>query len=196
MNICLIGDGLTNLILAKILANKKIISYFKNGTELEITLETGIKFTTNLIIMVDHRKGLEQNKLAENLGARLGLKGEILVDDLLMSSIPDVYCVGSTSGTLVADSIAQEQGKVSAENAMGKKRQFVPEWVPIVCKLAQNVGYVGCSMRSGLEKGFHPVEGIREDVGFSDKEVETFKIVADKRSKSVLGSQILSSQAE
>ena len=30
----------------------------------------------------------------------------------------------------------------------------------------------------------------------SDKEVETFKIVADKRSKSVVGSQILSSQAE
>ena len=180
----------------KVLANKKIISYFKNGTELEITLETGIKFTTNLIVMVDQRKGLEQNKLAENLGARLGLKGEILVDDLLMSSIPGVYCVGSISGTLVADSIAQEQGKVSAENAMGKKRQFVPEWVPVVCKLVQNVGYVGCSMRSALEKGFHPVEGIREDVGFSDKEVETFKIVADKRSKSVVGSQILSSQAE
>ena len=180
----------------KILANKKIISYFKNGTELEITLETGIKFTTNLIVMVDHRKGLEQNKIAENLGARLGLKGEILVDDLLMSSIPGVYCVGSTSGSLVADSIAQEQGKVAAENAMGKKRQFVPEWVPMVCKLVQNVGYVGCSMQSALEKGFHPVEGIRQDVGFSDKEVETFKIVADKRSKSVVGSQIISSQAE
>ena len=113
-----------------------------------------------------------------------------------MASIPGVYCVGSTSGNLVADSIAQEQGKVAAENAMGKKRQFVPEWVPIVCKLAQNVGYVGCSMRSALEKGFHPVEGIREDVGFSDKEVETFKIVADKRSKLVVGMQILSSQAE
>ena len=39
----------------KVLANKKIISYFKNGTELEITLETGIKFTTNLIVMVDQR---------------------------------------------------------------------------------------------------------------------------------------------
>ena len=75
----------------KVLANKKIISYFKNGTELEITLETGIKFTTNLIVMVDHRKGLEQNKIAENLGARLGLKGDILIDDLLMSSIPGVY---------------------------------------------------------------------------------------------------------
>ena len=180
----------------KILANKKIISYYKNGQELEITLETGIKFTTNLIVIVDQRKGVEQNKIAESLGARLGLKGEILVDDLLMSSIPGVYCVGSTSGILVADSIAQEQGKVSAENAMGKKRQFVPEWVPVVCKLVQNVGYVGCSMQSALEKGFHPVEGIREDVGFSNKEVETFKIVADKRSKSVVGSQILSSQAE
>ena len=31
-----------------------------------MTLETGIKFTTNLIVMVDQRKGIEQNKVAEN----------------------------------------------------------------------------------------------------------------------------------
>ncbi|MZG54852.1 MAG: NAD(P)/FAD-dependent oxidoreductase [Nitrospinae bacterium] len=179
----------------KVLANKNIISYFKNGPELEMTLETGIKFTTNLIVMADQRKGVEQNKIAESLGARLGLKGEILVDDLLMSSIPGVYGVGSISGNLVADSVAQEQGKVAAENAMGKKRQFVPEWVPVICRLVQNAGFVGCSMGSALEKGFHPVEGVSEDVGFADAEPESFKIVADKRSKSVVGAQILSSQA-
>ena len=179
----------------KYLGNKKIISFFKNGKDLEITLETGIKFTTNLIVMVDQRKGIEQNKIAESLGARLGSKGEILVDDLMMSSIPGVYGVGSIAGKWVADSVSQEQGKVAAENSMGKKRKFNPEWVPMLSNLVQNVGYVGCSMKSALGQGFHPIEGINDDVSFIDLESETFKIVADKRSKLVVGAQIISKEA-
>ena len=92
-------------------------------------------------------------------------------------------------------SVAQEQGKVAAENSMGKKRKFNPEWVPMLSNLVQNVGYVGCSMKSALGQGFHPIEGINDDVSFVDLESETFKIVADKRSKLVVGSQIISKEA-
>ena len=179
----------------KILANKKIVSFFKNGKDLEITLETGIKFTTNLIVMVDQRKGIEQNKIAESLGARLGRKGEILVDNLMMSSIPNIYGVGSISGKWVEDLMSQEQGRVAAENSMGKKRTFNPELVPVIHKLVQNVGYVGCSMKSALGQGFHPIEGINDNVSFVKSQLETFKIVADKRSKLVVGAQVISKDA-
>jgi pyruvate/2-oxoglutarate dehydrogenase complex dihydrolipoamide dehydrogenase (E3) component len=56
----------------------------------------------------------------------------------------------------------------------------------------QNVGYVGCSIKSAPQQGFHPVEGIYESEMF---EGEIFKIVADKRTKMVVGAQILSNQA-
>ena len=181
----------------KILFNKKIISYFKNGNDLEMTLETGIKFTTNLIVMLDERKGVYQNKEVEKLGARLGNKDEILVDEGMMSSIPGVYGVGSISGSRVTDSMAKEQGKVAAENAMGKKRQINSELVPVTTQLVQKVGYVGCSMKSALHQGFHPVEGINEDISFSDEaSFEMFKIVADKRSKLVVGVQMISSHVD
>jgi dihydrolipoamide dehydrogenase len=176
----------------KILPDKKIISFFKNGDDLEMTLETGIKFATNLIVMVDQIKGGEQNKVAQSLGARLGSKDEIFVDERMMSSIPDVYGVGSISGKSLTDMMSLEQGKVAADNAMGKKRQLNPEWVPEIIRLVQNVGYVGCSMKSAPQQGFHPVEGIRESEMF---EGEMFKIVADKRTKLVVGAQIISSHA-
>lgn len=181
----------------KILFNKKITSYFKNGNDLEMTLETGIKFTTNLIVMLDQRKGLDQNKEAEKLGARLGNKGEILVDEAMLSSVSGVYAVGSVTGRRISDSMAREQGKVAAENSMGKKRQVNPEWIPEMTRLVKNVGYVGCSMKSAMNQGFHPVEGVNEITDFAERErgEELFKIVADKRSKLVVGAQILSSQA-
>jgi dihydrolipoamide dehydrogenase len=176
----------------KILPEKKIISFFKNADELEMTLETGIKFTTNLIVMVGEGKGGELNKVAESIGARLGSKDEIFVDDRMMSSIPNVYGVGSISGKYETDMMSQEQGKVAAENAMGKNRQLNREWVPEINRLVQNVGYVGCSMKSAPQQGFHPVEGVYESKMF---EGEIFKIVADKRTKMVVGAQIISSQA-
>lgn len=177
----------------KILPGKKIISFFKNADDLEMTLETGIKFATNLIVMVGEGKGSELNKVAESLGARLGSKDEIFVDEKMMSSIPGVYGVGSISGMRGTDMLSQEQGKVAAENTMGKNRALNREWVPEITKLLQNVGYVGCSMKSAPQQGFHPVEGIHESEIF---EGEIFKIVADKRTKMVIGAQIISSQAE
>lgn len=176
----------------KILPDKKIISFFKNADDLEMTLETGIKFATNLIVMVDQIKGSEQNKVAESLGARLGNKDEIFVDDRMMSSIPGVYGVGSITGKRVTDMMSQEQGKVAADNAMGKNRQLNPEWVPEINRLVRNVGYVGCSIKSAPQQGFHPVEGVYESEMF---EGEIFKIVADKRTKMVVGAQIISNQA-
>jgi dihydrolipoamide dehydrogenase len=176
----------------KILPGKKIISFFKKVDDLEMTLETGIKFTTNLIVMVGEGKGGELNKVAESIGARLGSKDEIFVDENMMSSIPDVYGVGSISGKYASDMMSQEQGKVAAENAMGKNRQLNREWVPEINRLVQNVGHVGCSMKSAPQQGFHPVEGIYESTMF---EGEIFKIVADKRTKMVVGAQIISSHA-
>jgi pyruvate/2-oxoglutarate dehydrogenase complex dihydrolipoamide dehydrogenase (E3) component len=92
----------------KILPGKKIISFYKNADDLEMTLETGIKFATNLIVMVGEGKGGELNKVAESLGARLGSKDEIFVDERMMSSIPEVYGVGSISGKRVTDMMSQE----------------------------------------------------------------------------------------
>ncbi len=181
----------------KILFDKKVVSYFKNGNDLEITLETGIKFSANLIVMFDDRRGLLQNKEVEKLGARLGQKGEILIDEGMMTSIPGVFGVGSITGKRLTDSMVKEQGKVAAENAMGKKRQINSDLVPVTAQLVQKIGYVGCSMKSALHQGFHPIEGINENLEFCEGSgTETFKIIADKRSKLVVGAQMISDQAD
>ena len=191
-----VEDQLKNIKI-KILFNKKIVSYFKNGENLEITLETGIKFTANLIVIFDERKGVHQNKEVEKLGARLGQKGEILIDEGMMTSIPGVFGVGSITGKRLTDSMVKEQGKVAAENAMGKKRQINSDLVPVTAQLVQKIGYVGCSMKSALHQGFHPIEGINENLEFCEGSgTETFKIIADKRSKLVVGAQMISDQAD
>jgi dihydrolipoamide dehydrogenase len=185
----------------KILPGKKLISIYKNGEELEITLETGIKFSVHQIIIAGDRLGMEVNNVAEELGVRLGDHKKILVDDSMLTSLPGVYAVGSVTGELTSNTLSQEQGKVAAENAMGKKRQLNPEWVPQIARLIPDVAYVGCSMRTAPQQGFHPVEGVFEEnlkspvKAPSPQSKGKYKIVADKRSRLIVGVQIISYQA-
>lgn len=185
----------------KILPGKKLISIYKNGKELEITLERGVKFSVNQIIISGDRLGAKENGVAKNLGVRLGEHQEILVDDTMLTSLPGVYAVGSITGELTSDTLSQEEGKVAGDNAMGRKRQLNREWVPQIARLAPDVAYVGCSMKTAPQQGFHPVEGVFEE-GFNgnenlyfSKRVGRYKIVADKRSRLVVGVQIISPQA-
>lgn len=185
----------------KILPGKKLISIYKNGDELEITLETGIKFSVHQIIIASDRLGSEMNNVAEELGVRLGDQKNIFVDDSMLTSLPGVYAVGSIAGELTSNTLSQEEGKIAAENAMGKKRQLNREWVPQIARLTPDVAYVGCSMKTALQQGFHPVEGVFEENLNNPKNVSSpqsrgkYKIVADKRSRLVVGVQIISSQA-
>ncbi len=185
----------------KILPGKKLISIYKNGDELEITLETGIKFSVHQIINAGDRAGMDDNAVAEKLGVRLGEHQKIFVDDSMMTSLPGVYAVGSSAGELTSDTLSQEEGKVAAENAMGKKRILNREWVPQTVRLVPDVAYVGCSMKTAPFQGFHPVEGVfKEDFTGAEnmsfpKTGGKYKVVADKRSRLIVGVQIISHQA-
>lgn len=185
----------------KILPGKKLISIYKNGEELEITLETGIKFSVHQIIIACDRLGMEANKVAEELGVRLDEHNNILVDDTMLTSLPGVYAVGSITGELTSNTLSQEEGKVAAENAMGKKRQLNREWVPHIARLFPDVSYVGCSMKTAPQQGFHPVEGVFEEHlsrASNSQALKTkgkYKIVADKRSRLIVGVQIISDKA-
>lgn len=184
----------------KNLPGKKIVSIFKNCDELEITLETGIKFSVHQIIIAGDRTGLEYNYDSEKLGIRLGEHKNMLVDEFMLTSLPGVYAIGSLTGELTSDMVSQEEGKIAAEHAMGKKRQLNREWVPQIARLFPNVAHVGCSMKTASLQGFHPIEGLFEE-DFNDSENflvpkgEKYKVVADKRSRLIIGAQIISHHA-
>lgn len=182
----------------KILPGKKLISIYKNEDELEITLETGIKLSVHQIIIAGDRSGVKESDVAENLGIRLGENQKILVDDSMLTSLPGVYAVGSITGELTSGTLSQEEGKIAAENAMGKKKQLNREWIPQIARLDPHISYVGCSMKTAPHQGFHPVEGVFEQKmdGVEDfHHSQKYKIVADKRSRLVVGIQIISNQA-
>ena len=184
----------------KLLLGKKISSYFKNNECLDITLAEGIKFQTDKIILNLDRQGNSENLKCDTLGVRIGECKEILVNDKLETSVPGIFAVGSATGRKSRPGISEEEGKIAADNAMGKNKSINYDWIPFIVFAKPEIASVGCFTEQSHYKGFRGIEGNAQsenlDFSFLDNENEGFfKIVADARSGVVIGGQIVSPNA-
>ena len=184
----------------KLLLGKKISSYFKNNELLDITLAEGVKFQTEKIILNLDRQGNSENLECNTLGVRVGDNKEILVNDKLETSAPDIFAVGSITGRRSRPGISEEEGKIAADNAMGKNKSINYDWIPFVFFTKPEIASVGCFAEQAHYKGFRGVEGCAKseylDFSFLGEIKEGFfKIVADARSGVVIGGQLVSPNA-
>ena len=184
----------------KALLGKKILSYFKNNDSLDITLVGGVKFQVDKIILNMDRKGNSDYLQCEALGVRVGASREVLVNDKLETSAPGVFAAGSVTGRKTRLSISEEEGKVAADNAMGKNKSINYDLIPFTVFAKPEVASVGCFAEKAHFKGFRGIEGSVQsknlDFSFlSSKNEGFFKVVADARSGMVIGGQIVSPNA-
>jgi len=188
------------LLKIKVLLDKKILSYFKNDKFFDITLIGGIKFQVDKIILNLGRKGNLDNLQCGEMGVRVGGSKELLVNDKLETSVPGVFAAGSVTGRKTRLGISEEEGKVAADNAMGKNKSIDYDLIPFIIFAKPEVASVGCFAEQSHFKGFRGIEGNAQsknlDFSFLDSSDEGFfKIVADARSGVVIGGQIVSPNA-
>lgn len=184
----------------KLLLNKKVTSIFKDTDTIDISLDGGVKFSVQTIVLTSIRQARTEGLDAKNLGLRLGEKRQILVDETQETTLSGVYAVGSVTGRVSFHGLPEEEGKVAAENALGKKARLNKDWISQIIYTCPEIATVGCYARDAHHKGFRAVEGkcYNHDLDCSlinDSEPGFFKIVADKPSKKVIGGQIVSRHA-
>ena len=187
-------------IKVKLLLDKRLSSYYKNNGLFDITLSGGVKFQAERIVQNLNREGRSLNLRCEKLGIRLGECKEILVNENFETSSENIYAVGSVTGRTTTPGISEEEGKVAADNAMGKNKLLNCDWTPFMIFTKPEVACVGCFTKEAHYKGFRAVEGkINSDnLDFGILNNTTggfFKIIADARSGMVIGGQIISPNA-
>ena len=184
----------------KLLLGKKISSYYKNNDLLDISLAEGIKFQVDKIILNLSRQANSESLNCDTLGIRVGGGKEIFVNEKLETTVSGIFAVGSVLGRNTRSGISEEEGKISADNAMGKNKSINYDWIPHICFTRPEIATVGCYSEQAHHKGFRGVEGCvqSKELDFSflgDFKDGIFKIVADVRSGIVIGGQIVSPNA-
>jgi NADPH-dependent 2,4-dienoyl-CoA reductase/sulfur reductase-like enzyme len=169
----------------------------------------GIKTNTKREINSDFivlGTGVKPNsEIARDAGAELGSANAIKVDEHMKTNIPDVFAAGDcvTARNYITNkdlylplgTTANKQGRVAGENAAGGNAKFRGIAGSAITKVFDLfIGKTGLT-EDALRNGFDPIEEVIEDITraryYPDNKAIWIKIVADRKSGRVLGSQIV-----
>jgi NADPH-dependent 2,4-dienoyl-CoA reductase/sulfur reductase-like enzyme len=151
--------------------------------------------------------GVKPNsEIARDAGVELGIANAIKVDEYMKTNIPDVFAAGDCATArnyitnkdmyLPLGTTANKQGRVAGENAAGGNAKFRGIAGSAITKVFDLfIGKTGLTTQEALRNGFDPVEEAIEEITraryYPNNKPIWIKIVADRKSGRVLGSQIV-----
>jgi mercuric reductase len=137
----------------------------------------------------------------EGLGVALGTKGEILVNESLRTTNPDIYAAGDVTGEPMFVYVAAYGGALAAEHALkGNARRYDLTALPKVTFCDPAVASVGYSEDGARAQGIEPLGSklplehvpralaARDTRGF-------VKLVANAGTRKIIGAHILAAEA-
>ena len=169
-----------------------------------------IKTNTNRQIDTDFilfGTGVRPNsEIAKDAGIELGFANAIKVDEYMRTNVPDIFAAGdcATARSYVTNedtylplgTTANRQGRVAGENAAGGSARFRGIAGSVITKVfGLYIGKTGLVRQEALNYGFDPIEEEIESITkaryYPDNKSIWIKIIADRKTGRVLGSQIV-----
>jgi NADPH-dependent 2,4-dienoyl-CoA reductase/sulfur reductase-like enzyme len=146
------------------------------------------------------------SEIARDAGVELGYANAIKVDEYMRTNIPDIFAAGdcATARNYITNkdtyvplgTTANKQGRVAGENVAGGNTRFRGIAGSAITKVFDLfIGKTGLTSEEGIRNGFDPVEEVIESITragyYPGNKPIWIKIVADRKSGRVLGSQIV-----
>lgn len=145
-------------------------------------------------------------QLAKDVGLELGIKGSILVNERMETSVPDIYAVGDAvqvknyvTGEDALISLAgpaNKQGRIAADNICGgDSRYFGSDGTSVIKVFDMTAATTGISETAAKEAGIDADKVILSPMShagyYPGGKVMTMKVIFDKETCRLLGTQIV-----
>ncbi len=182
----------------KVLLGKKIISIFKDKESIDVTLDGGVKFSTERILVSGARLGNTANLGLDSLNVEVGPGREIWVNEHMETSLAGVFAAGSVTGRSRSLQISEEEGRVAGINASGGHQPLQREHISFCLQTQPKIASIGCIVANAHYQGFRAVEGrydSTETGNSTGSDGEFCRIIADRESKQIIGAQVSGAQA-
>ncbi|MGD9002465.1 MAG: dihydrolipoyl dehydrogenase, partial [Anaerolineae bacterium] len=138
---------------------------------------------------------------SENIGLEdVGVeteRGNIVVDDHMRTSVPDVYAIGDVTGKMALAHVASAQGIISAETIAGVEVRLLDyDAVPRCTYCQPQVASIGVTEAEAREKGHNvkvgefPFRPNGKALALGERE-GFVKIVADEKTGEILGASLI-----
>ena len=147
-----------------------------------------------------------ESNLAKEAGLALGLKGSILVNDRMETSVPDIYAVGDAvqvkhyvtgeDALIALAGPANKQGRIAADNICGGDSRYLGSQGSSVIKVFDmTAATTGINETNGRKSGLNVDTVILSPMShagyYPGGKVMTMKVVFEKETYRLLGAQIV-----
>ena len=181
---------------------RKLETVFKKN---KITVNTGVDARAidlnsfELVLVSVGRKPRVEG--LEALGIKTAKSG-ILVDDYLMTSVPNIYAAGDCTGKLMLAHFASYQGIIAAGNAAkpGNAKKADNSVIPACIFTAPEIAVVGLNEEQARQSGsavkINKFDFLASGMARIQGQAEGFiKIISDNKSGKILGAHIIGPKA-
>lgn len=176
----------------------------ETDTGVEVSLKEGTKLQADMVVIA---LGVTPDTyLAKEAGLELGLKGSILVDEYMETSVKDIYAVGdavqvkqSVTGNDALISLAgpaNRQGRIAADNICGGESTYLGAQGSSVLKIFRLTGAVtGINEKSAEKAGLNVDKVVLSPMShagyYPGGKMMTMKVIFEKETYRLLGAQII-----
>jgi glutathione reductase (NADPH) len=150
----------------------------------------------DLVLNATGRSPNTQGLGLENLGIKLGPKGELQVNDYSQTTVPNVFAVGDVTDRMNLTPVAIAEGRALAENEFnGKNLKVNHQSVATATFTSPPIGSVGLTEEQAVANGpvrVYETEFTPMKTAFSGGKQKTYmKILVDDESDRILGMHML-----
>lgn len=137
----------------------------------------------------------------QNAGVKIGKAGEVLINNLLETSVPHIYAAGDVTLSPQFVYVAAYQGNLVAKNMTGsQKRPQDLTTVPAVTFTSPSVASVGLTEQLAREQGYNvkssvlPLEAVPRALVNHDT-TGVFKLVMNEDNQQIIGAHVVAENA-
>ena len=181
--------------------NDDIEEIVKENGQLEVTLKSGDKLTTEVVLAATGRQPLTRELGLEHAGVKITGNGAIMVDDEFRTSTESVFAVGDVIDRVALTPVALAEGEIVARQLFSKeKRRMDYRNIATAVFCQPNVACVGLSEEEAIAEGYQ-IEVYADSTrplkhtlsGSSEKAF--IKLVVDRLTDKLLGVHVVAQDA-
>lgn len=181
-------------------ANTKVKGIENLSNSIKIKMENSPDIEAEIVLVGVGRRANTNNLNLEKINLQLGKHQEIIVDEKMRTSVPNIYAIGDVTGEWMLAHTASHEALVAVDTIANIENKMEYFAVPAIVFTKPEIATVGLTVDKAKEKNIEietakfPFTALGKAHASSEKE-GFVQVVVDKKSKQIIGASAIGPSA-
>jgi pyruvate/2-oxoglutarate dehydrogenase complex dihydrolipoamide dehydrogenase (E3) component len=178
----------------RVLTGRKAVKARRDGESAVVELDDGAEVATDVVVIAAGRRPRTEEIGLESVGIEPDGKGLPIDDHCRLNGVPGVWALGDVTGVALFTHVAMYQGRIVADNILGKERRADYRGIPRVVFSDPEVAAAGLTEEQAREEGIDVAaftldvtRAIARPWTYEENPRGTLSLIADRERRVLVG---------